>query len=497
MVDRPGADPWRERPHGPIDAGRLREAADDHGRRSPDRREGRPTARAVEDPQCHDGGSASYWWWVREHAVVDSSGLPCILWDVSSRPELVGRHAHRAVEAALADTRVVVLLGARQVGKSTLLEQIAAAEGAGRRLLTLDDQATRAAATADPAGFVASLRTPVAIDEIQRAPGLMTEIKLRVDRDRTPGQFAITGSANLLEMRQVKDSLAGRAEYLRLHPFSQGELHGHRESFVEQLARGDIPEITGATVGRPGYAAPIARGGYPEAQKRTAGRRTRFFESYVEGVLERDLTTLADVGDRAEVARLLGALAATSSAELNIDGLADRLGRPASTIRRQIELLETLFLVRRLPAWSTNLLQRTIRRPKAYIADTGLLMHLVGADETRIESDLDLGGPVFETFVAMELVRQVSWLDDAPDLFHFRDRDQREVDVVLAHRDGRVVGVEVKAAATVGPRDFRGLRHLRDKLGERFVAGVLLYTGENTVPFEDRLAAVPISGLWA
>jgi len=413
------------------------------------------------------------------------------------QPRLVARHAQRAFEAALADTRVVVVLGARQVGKSTLLEQVAVAEGAGREVLTLDNQAVRAAATVDPAGFIATVRTPVAIGEIQRVPELMTEIKLRVDRDTTPGQFAITGSANLLEMKAVKDSLAGRAEYLRLHPFSQGELRGRRETFVPGLAKGRFPDLSDAPVGRQAYAEIIAKGGYPEIQQRTSGRRPQFFESYLEGIMDRDLASLADVADRTVVTRLLQAIGATSASELNIEQLSSSLGTPATTIRRHIELLEMLFLIRRVPAWSNNLLARSIRRPKVHVADTGLLAYLVGADERRIETDLDLGGMFYETFVAMELQRQISRLDDRPRLFHFRDRDQREVDIVIEHRDGSVSAVEVKAAATVRERDFRGLNHLKDKLGRRFKAGALLYTGANTVPLGDRLAAVPLSGLWA
>jgi predicted AAA+ superfamily ATPase len=241
----------------------------------------------------------------------------------------------------------------------------------------------------------------------------------------------------------------------------------------------------------------LAAGGYPEVQGRASGRRQRFFESYVEGILERDLSSLGDVADRAVVGRLLRAIGAASGSELNIDGLSASLGTPATTIRRHLELLETLFLIRRVPAWSSNLLARTIKRPKVHVADSGLLASLVGADERRIETDLDLGGMFYETFVAMELDRQISWLDDRPQLFHFRDRDQREVDIVLEHRDGSVSAVEVKATATVHARDFRGLTHLKDKLGARFKAGALLYTGANTVPFGERLAAVPLCGLWS
>ena len=414
-----------------------------------------------------------------------------------SSTRLVVRHAQRAVETALTDTRVVVVLGARQVGKSTLLEEVVAVEGAGRDLITLDSQPVRAAAIADPAGFIAAIDTPVAIDEIQRVPELMTEIKLAVDRDQRPGQFLITGSANLLEMRQVKESLAGRAEYLRLHPFSQGELVGRRESFIPALIMGSFPAVKDAPVGRRAYAEMLARGGYPEAQERRTARLPRFFESYVEGILERDLAGLSDIADPAGLARLLQAIGATSAAELNIDRLSNSLQTPASTIRRHLELLEMLFLIRRVPAWSTNLLARSIKRPKVHVADTGLMAYLVGADESRIETDLDLGGMFFETFVAMELHRQISWLEDRPQLFHFRDRDQREVDVVIEHRDGSVSAVEVKAAASVYERDFRGLNHLKTKLGTSFKAGALLYTGADTVAFGDRIAAVPLSGLWS
>lgn len=410
---------------------------------------------------------------------------------------LLARHAQRTVETALADTRVVVVLGARQVGKSTLLEQVASAEGKGREVFTLDEQAIRSAAEIDPAGFIATLDTPAVIDEIQRVPELVTEIKLRVDRDKTPGQFAITGSANLLEMKQVKDSLAGRAEYLRLHPFTQGELRGRRETFIPELLNGRFPSVADAPVGRQAYAEIIAKGGYPEAQERTSDRRLRFFESYVEGMLERDLASLVDVADTAVVSRLLRAIAATSGAELNIEGLSTALGTPATTIRRHIELLEMLFLIRRVPAWSNNLLARSIKRPKIHVADTGLLAYLVGADERRINADLDLGGMFYETFVALELHRQISWLEDPPALFHFRDREKREVDIIMEHRDGSVCAVEVKSAATVHRHDFRGLNHLRGKLGDKFKGGALVYTGSSTVAFGDRLAAVPLSALWA
>lgn len=397
---------------------------------------------------------------------------------------------------ALGDTRVVAVLGARQVGKSTLVQAIAA-DDRPATVLTLDDQATRDAATNDPTGFVAGLTTPVVIDEAQRVPDLLLAIKVRVDRDAAPGQFLLTGSANILTAPRIADALTGRAEYLRLAPFTQGEIHGVHEDFIPELFDGRWPLVTGAGVGRGSYADLVATGGYPAVLERTESRRARFFESYVDTIMQRDLSSIARVHDQANVRRLLAGIASISASLVSFDSLSRDFGIPANTLRAHTALLETLFLVHRLEAWSSNLLRRVVKTPKAYVADSGLLCFLIGADATRIADDGQVAGMVFETFVAMELQRQAAWQDNAPRLFHYRDRDAREVDLVLERRDGSVVGVEVKTAASVSSGDFRGLRYLRDKLGPRFKAGVLLYTGESTVPFEDRLAAVPLCGLWA
>jgi uncharacterized protein len=405
------------------------------------------------------------------------------------------RHLRPRVLEALDDTRVAVVLGARQVGKSTLVEQIAT-EDRPAGMLTLDDQATRDAASADPTGFVAGLTTPVVIDEVQRAPDLLLAIKTRVDRDQAPGQFLLTGSANILTAPRIADALTGRAEYLRLSPFSQGELHGRAESFIPLLFDGRWPQVTSRDVGRAAYAATIAAGGYPAVQGRADARRARFFDSYIDTIIQRDLNTIAQVHDQANIRNLLFAIGSTSASLMNFDGLARSLGLSANTLRAHAELLDTLFLIARVNAWSSNLLSRAVKAPKAYVADSGLLCHLVGADADRIAADGAVAGMAFETFVAMELRRQIAWHENAPRQFHYRDRDGREVDIVLERRDGSVVGVEVKAAASASSADFRGMRHLRDKLGDRFKAGVLLYTGPSTVPFGDRLAAIPLCGLW-
>jgi uncharacterized protein len=409
--------------------------------------------------------------------------------------QLLERHAHARVLEALDDTRVVVVLGARQVGKSTLVQGIARHDR--MPVITFDDQAARAAAQQDPTGFVADLRTPVVIDEVQRVPDVLLAVKQRVDEDPTPGQFLLTGSANILTAPRIADALTGRAEYVRLHPFSQGELHGCRESFVSTLFAGAFPQLSGEPAGRRPYAPLIAAGGYPEAVRRRPQRRVRFFDSYLDTIMQRDLRSIAALADSANARRLLQALASVSANEVNFESLSRSLGLANNTLRSYADLLETLFLITRLQAWSGNLFSRAIRAPKAYIADAGLLTYLLGADERRLENDLDLGGSLFESFAAMELVRQADALDDPVTLYHYRDRDRREVDVIIERRDGSILGVEVKAAASVGRSDLRGLRYLRDRIGDRFVAGVVLYTGPNTVPFGDRLAAVPLSGLWS
>jgi predicted AAA+ superfamily ATPase len=412
------------------------------------------------------------------------------------RATLVPRHLTTSVRLALEDTRVVVVLGARQVGKSTLIEQIAASEP-HRTIVTLDNTETRQAALADPTGFIADLATPAAIDEVQRAPDLMLAIKQSVDRDQRPGRYILTGSANLLTAPTIADALTGRTEYLRLWPLSQAELQRTPPDFIDSLFAGRPPRIADAESGRHPYAEMLSIGGFPEALQRTSARRNRFFDTYVDTVLDRDLGTIARVHHRANVRRLLYAVAATTGSPINVEGISRDLELAANTVKTHLDLLEILFLVHRLPAWHSNLLSRLTKAPKFHVIDSGLLAYLLGADARRIVNDGRIGGAVIETFGVMEVVRQAAAHPDPPRLFHLRDQRGHEVDLLLERRDGTIVGVEVKASATTGPKDFRGLKLLRERLGERFVFGVVLHTGSRTLPFGDRLAAVPLCALWA
>lgn len=395
---------------------------------------------------------------------------------------------------AMASARAVALLGARQAGKSTLARMLAD-ERLPADYITLDDEPVRDLATADPAGFVAGLGRRVVIDEVQRVPELLLAIKSRLDRDDRPGQFLLTGSANLRRIPTVSDALPGRVDYLTLWPFTQGELAGRPEDFLTRLFRREVPKLTDVHAGREQYAELLLGGGFPEAQRRTGAARRRFFESYVDSIVERDVVETSHVHEPGSVGTLLRLVAARSGSLARFDALGREAGVSGKTARGYIDVLERLFLVRVRRPWHVNLGQRQVKAAKLYLADPGLLAGLIGADARRVREDDGLAGSLFETFVATELERQASWSPEALSFWHYREED-REVDVIVERPSGEVVGIEVKSSATVRARDFRGLSHMRERIGSRLMAGVVLYAGERTLPFGDDLWAVPISALW-
>jgi uncharacterized protein len=409
---------------------------------------------------------------------------------------LLNRHVRPHLLEAMAESRAVALLGARQVGKSTLVADLTASDYPAR-FINLDDDATANAARADPAGFIAGISEPAVIDEIQRVPGLLLAIKRRLDSDQSRGQFLLTGSANILALPTVADALPGRIEYLNLWPLSQGELRDFRETFIDALFDGRFPQVSDAPIGRGAVAAMLATGGYPELQGRSTRGRSRFFASYVASIIGRDLEDVANVRNAENVERLLFIIAARSGGLASFHGMAGDLGVDTNTVRAHTKILEDLFLVRQLRSWHVNLSSRQIKRPKLHIVDSGLLAYLVGANERQIADDGGSAGRMLESFVAMELLRQADWAQDPVQLFHYRDKQQREVDLILERHSGQIIGIEVKASATPSSGDFSGLRYLRDKLGRRFKAGAVLHTGADTLPFGDRLAAIPVSGLWS
>jgi len=411
------------------------------------------------------------------------------------------RFAHRLLQETLADTPVTLIHGPRQSGKTTLA--LSMAEAGGFAYFTFDDTATLDAATADPMGFVADLPPRAILDEVQRAPRIFSPLKIEVDRKREPGRFLLTGSANVLAVPNLSDSLAGRMGILRLHPLAQCELARREPDFVDSAFADGFGMSDPAARLRRELAMRIVDGGYPAALARTSPqRRAAWYREYAETIVERDVRALARIAAFDALPRLLTLVAGQSARLLNVSDLASpfQLARP--TIRDYLTLLERLFLVDELPPWHTyqtsrtGLTSRLIKTPKVHVCDTGVACALLGVDADALWSQRELYGQMLETFVVQEIRRQTSWRDDGIRLFHFRDHDGAEVDLVLERGPNRLVGIDVKASSTVTKADFAGLRRLRTVAGDRFVAGIVLYDGEVSVPFGDGLRAVPISRLW-
>lgn len=410
---------------------------------------------------------------------------------------MVERQARFQIVEAVQDSRVVLVAGPRQAGKTTLVRDLAGGS-LSMAYVTLDEASARRAASEDPAGFVAGLDLPVAIDEVQRAPEVLLEVKRIVDRDPSPGQFLLTGSARVLSLPRVADSLVGRVEPVTLWPISQAEVEGSTQNLVDALFAAQPPSITGALGGSEAWLGRALAGGFPEAREREEGRRRdAWFSSYLETLVERDVRDLADIRAVDEVPALLALVASRSTGPLNIAALASELRVSEASARRYLSLLRAVFALLRIPSWRRNLGRRATAAPKYQLVDSGMAAHLLSLDRDRVAGNGSLAGGLFESFARMELIKQAEWSESRPSVLHFRTRGgAREVDAVLERRGGQIVGVELKASASLSPRDFRGLEELRESRGESFVAGVVIHAGEQTLPFGDRLWALPVSALW-
>lgn len=404
----------------------------------------------------------------------------------------VPRLAQARLLEALADTPVVLLHGPRQCGKTSLARCVAEPQGYG--YLTFDDDNLATAARTDPVGFVSDLPPRMVLDEIQRVPELFTSIKAVVDRDAMPGRFLLTGSANVLLLPRLADSLAGRMEAQRLYPLAQCEIAQRPAGFLGQLFQAGFKLAKHERLG-PELAQRIVAGGYPAALARGEGRRREWYRAYLQALVQRDVRDLARIASLDLLAKLLEYAAAQTAHLLNISELAGpfQLSRP--TIRDYMTLLERVFLVESLPPWHLRQLSRLVKTPKIHLGDTGLACALLRVDAAALYKDRALLGQLLETFVFQELRRQAGGADEPVAFHHFRDRDDHEVDIVL--ECGAVLaGVEVKASGTVREADFRGLRKLKEIAADRFVCGVVMYDGEVTVRFAPDLFAVPLRTLW-
>jgi predicted AAA+ superfamily ATPase len=404
------------------------------------------------------------------------------------------RYLKDRLDAALADTPVVLLTGARQTGKSTLAQAHAAAVGA--TYVTFDDPNVLAAAK-DASGFIRSLGERAVIDEAQRAPWLFSAIKLAVDRNRRPGRLLLTGSANVLLVPRVSDSLAGRMEILQLWPLSQGEIVGRKERFIDALFEGRGWSLRPAKAGDDDLPGLLTRGGYPEMVERTdPARREAWLVSYLRTLIARDVRDLANIEGLVEMPRLLALLAARTGALMNVAEVSRAVGIPHTTLKRYLTLLQATYIVTLLPAWSGNLGKRLIKTPKIHIPDSAVAAYLARYDAERLAEDRGVLGHLLETFVVSELRKQAGWATQSANLYYYRTATGQEVDLLLEDRRGRVAGIEVKASATIGAKDFAGLTALADTAGKRFAGGVLLYAGGDVLPFGKKLYAMPVSALW-
>ena len=407
---------------------------------------------------------------------------------------LLPRFLAPVVREALTDTPVVCVVGPRQSGKTTLVQHLAP----DRAFFSLDENNYYQTAALDPSGFVAALPDAVTVDEIQRVPALLPAIKRAVDQSRRPGRFLLTGSANLLLLPTVTESLAGRMEIVQLQPLTEAEKERKNGRFLIDLLQGALkPNIRPeTTTGGPTLAERLVAGGYPEPLTRSPVRARQWHRQYLRGIIERDVREVARVRDARELARLLELLALRSAQLFNASNLANDLGVHRETVEHFVTVLERLFLVRRLPAWHRNTAKRLIRSPKVHLLDSGLAATLADLTVADWLNNRERMGNLLESFVVQQLSAQAAWTDPDLRFWHYRDKDRVEVDAVIT-RGRKTWGIEVKAAASVTSRDGRGLARLADHCGKDFEQGILFYDGRDIFPLTDkRMLAVPLSELW-
>ena len=414
---------------------------------------------------------------------------------------LIARHVADRLQVALQDTPAVLINGPRQCGKTTLVQQFAQ----GMSYITLDDPGMLSAAQQDPVGLLRQIDRAV-IDEVQRAPQLLLALKMSIDQDRRPGRFLLTGSANILALPQIADSLAGRMEVHTLMPLSQAELQGRPNDFLQRAQGQSWP------VSHPSWVYPAVMdaknelhagaignalaGGYPEMRLRpSVTRRQAWAKAYIQTLVERDVQDIAQVEHLSQIPYLLDIAAAHCGQLFNASQIGGQLMLDTRTLDKYLGVLEKLFLVQRLPAWGRNELNRLIKTPKLHFLDAGLQATLTRLTPDMLITHRERWGATLETWVYAELRKALALSDEAWYLSHYRDKDQVEVDFVLENPQRQLIGIEVKAAATVQVQDFKGLRKLQAQTGADFLTGIVLYDGAHALPFGPGLWAVPLAAL--
>lgn len=406
------------------------------------------------------------------------------------------RNVTTAITEALEDTPVILLNGARQTGKSTLCKQLLDQGAFGGQMVTFDDPATLSAAQVDPLGFLENLGKHLIIDEVQRVPELFLSIKKLVDEDRKGRRFILTGSVDVMTLPKVADSLAGRIEMHSLWPLSQDELLGKPSGFLQTLFSKGGRFPNGKTAWKD-VIRRIVTGGYPEAvARKSESRRTKWFESYMRAVMQKDIRDLANIEGLTQIPNILQLIGARVGSTINMSDISRLSGVKNTTLQRYIALLEHVFLIVRVPAWTPNAEGQYVKSPKVFLNDTGLLTHLRRETSSSLAADRTRAGAFLENFVAMEIVKQLSWPDPFLNLYHFSIHKGSEVDLVIENGRRELYGIEVKSTATLKPRDFRDLKRLAELAGDKFQKGIVIYNGETSLGFGKNLYAVPLSALW-
>lgn len=403
----------------------------------------------------------------------------------------IKRNISEELDCAINRSPVVFLAGARQSGKSTLLAKHC--KNRGYEFISFDDLTMLATAQNDLVSFFAGIKKPTVIDEVQRIPDLFLAIKYYVDRKRVSGTFVLTGSANPMLIPKLSDSLAGRMEIITLYPFSQGEIQGNKETFIEKIFAQNFAEIEATHLELQEIKQKIVIGGYPLAINKSHRDRNMWFNSYLTTILQRDIKDIADIEGITTLPNLLKLLASRCSNLLNNAEISRASGIPASTLKRYMILLEILYLIIPVQPWSSNLSKRLVKSPKIYLVDSGLLIHLLGGNI----DDQHIAGQAFENFVVTELLKQITWSKKECSLYHYRTESGYEIDSILEDKQGNIVGIESKNKALLSSTDIKGLRHLQEKLGDKFKAGIVIYSGKHKLCLGENIWAVPISALFS
>jgi predicted AAA+ superfamily ATPase len=401
------------------------------------------------------------------------------------------RFAQTIIEAALANSPAVLLVGPRGIGKSELVFQFISKE---RRYVTLDNEGALDSARYDPTGFVRGLDS-VIIDEMQRAPDLLLAIKQSVEDDPRPGRFLLTSSADIAQIQSLPESLAERMEIISLLPISRAEVEGTRPSFLNAAFTCELVAPPFPLIGNELIQSVVA-GGYPELMQRRESRRKIWAQDYVKNLLQRDVLEIAAIEKVDQLARLIELLAVHSGRLTNFSQIGGELDIDAKTTQKYTAVLEQLFLVHRLSAWFQSSLSRLVKAPKLYFLDSGLQAAILGLNAEKVSRNRQAFGALLRTFVLSEIMKQANWSDEIYTINHYRDKDQDEVEFLVEDENGALVGIDVKPAATVYATDFKGLRKVESNCGKDLKLGVVLYDGSKTVAFGDRLFAIPISCLW-